>query len=91
MVELSQEQLNRCEGLFSSPEFPLKISFKVKDGLLFAQATGQSEFPLEALSETDFRFEMAGILIEFKPPADGAKMNAFVLTQMGKSTEFSRE
>lgn len=90
-VELSQEQLKRCEGLFSSPEFPLKISFKVKDGLLFAQATGQSEFPLEALSETEFRFEMAGILIEFKPAADGEKMNVFVLTQMGKSTEFTRE
>ena len=90
-VSLTQEQLLRCEGVYTSPDFPLEISVKAsKDGLK-AQATGQSDFPLEAMNETDFRFEPAKIVMQFRPSADGKDMKGLKLTQMGKSYEFSKK
>jgi len=90
-VILTQEQLLRCEGVYSSPDFPLEISIKAsKDGLK-AQATGQSDFPLEAMNETDFRFEPAKIVMQFRPSADGKQMTGLKLTQMGRSYEFTKK
>ncbi len=90
-VSLTLEQLLRCEGVYTSPDFPLEISVKAsKDGLK-AQATGQSDFPLEAMNETDFRFEPAKIVMQFRPSADGKQMTGLKLTQMGKSYEFRKK
>lgn len=90
-VVLSDEQLEKCVGTYVSDNFPLEIFVtKGKMGLK-AQATGQSEFPLEAMSETDFRFEAAKIWMEFRPSADGQTMTGMKLTQMGNSYEFKRK
>jgi D-alanyl-D-alanine carboxypeptidase len=67
VVALKTEELDPYLGEYSSPAFPLKITI-TKDNLkLFAQATGQSAFPLEATDKDRFEFTTAGIKIEFKP------------------------
>lgn len=87
----SEEEIAQFAGVYSSPGFPLKITIQGKDGVLTAQATGQSAFPLNADGEFAFRFDPAGIKIKFKPAADGKKMMGFILNQMGSQTTFSRE
>lgn len=59
------KKLKTYEGTYSSENFPLKLTIKLEGGVLTAQATGQSAFPLEAVSETEFRFDGAGIKISF--------------------------
>lgn len=51
--------------MYSSKEIPLKISITKNDTTLLAQATGQSAFPLDATDKNIFKFEQAGIILEF--------------------------
>lgn len=62
---VSKEVLSKYIGTYSSPTFPMKIMVTEENGSLFAQATGQSSFPLSAKSETEFVFLAAGIKIVF--------------------------
>ncbi|MFV8361552.1 serine hydrolase domain-containing protein [Flavobacterium sp. LS1P3] len=65
--ELKTEDLDPYLGEYSDAGFPMKITI-TKDNLkLFAQATGQSAFPLEATEKDKFEFLAAGIKLEFKP------------------------
>lgn len=64
-VELTTEQLKPLEGNYTSKTHPLDISINVVDGQLFAKATGQGAFPLDAISESRFEFVRAGIEIRF--------------------------
>ncbi|MDI6051053.1 serine hydrolase domain-containing protein [Flavobacterium sp. XS2P24] len=65
--ELKTEDLDPYLGEYSDAGFPMKITI-TKDNLkLFAQATGQSAFPLEATEKDKFEFLAAGIQLEFKP------------------------
>jgi len=89
--KLSHEELEKYQGEYSSTQLPLKISLKVEDGQLFGQATGQSAFPLTPFSETEFRFESAGIIIEFAKDSDGAvQTDAFILNQGGQKFSYKR-
>jgi CubicO group peptidase (beta-lactamase class C family) len=89
-VALSPEALSHYEGVYSSKEMPLEITIAKDGDHLTAQATGQSSFPLEAASETEFQFEPAGIVIEFKKGADGV-ISQFVIKQGGGETLFSKK
>lgn len=51
-----------------------------------AQATGQGAFPLEATSATSFKFDMAGIEINFYP-----EKNQFIIVQGGSKNTFTKE
>lgn len=53
------------EGVYSSPEFPLKLTIFVRDGQLFGQATGQPSFLLEAENDQIFRHDAYNIRITF--------------------------
>lgn len=64
---VSEEALDQYTGVYSAPEFPLKITITTQDNTLTAQATGQSAFPLQATAEHTFTFDAAGILMEFNP------------------------
>ena len=78
--------LDRYVGSYGSVQIPLKIVL-TKDGTgLKAQATGQPAFTLEAVSKDVFKFDMAGVRLEF----DAAKP-AFVLKQGGGAFEFVKE
>lgn len=84
--EISENDLQKFTGTYSSKDVPLKITIFIEDKKLMAQATGQSAFPLEAISETSFKFDMAGIVIDFYP----AKKQ-FVIIQRGTKNTFTKE
>lgn len=73
--------LEQYTGVYGADDFPLDLEIKIKDSSLYGQATGQSEFPLTAESETRFRFKLAGIVINFE-----ADKNQLTITQHGKDT-----
>jgi D-alanyl-D-alanine carboxypeptidase len=85
-LAVSPEVLDKYVGVYSSPEFPLKITVTRDATTLYAQAAGQSSFPLEATAQDKFKFDPAGIVMEF----DAAK-NQMVLKQRGQVAVFTKE
>ncbi|SDI57693.1 D-alanyl-D-alanine carboxypeptidase [Chryseobacterium taeanense] len=85
-MEIPENELQKYAGTYSSPDIPLKINIFIKDKKLMAQATGQGAFPLEATSNTRFKFDTAGIVVEFFP----AK-NQFIIMQGGTKNTFAKE
>ena len=83
---VSEEELQKYVGVYSSKGISLKINIFIKDKELMAQATGQSAFPLDAVSKTSFTFNMANITIDFEP-----EKNLFVIEQGGVKTTFIKE
>ncbi|RZJ63357.1 MAG: class A beta-lactamase-related serine hydrolase [Flavobacterium sp.] len=83
-IVVSPEKLQSYAGTYASAGFPLKIVITTNDGQLIAQATGQSSFPLEAISESDFEFKAAGVNLHFT----SGKMT---LKQSGMNIEFNKE
>ncbi len=78
--------LDRYAGSYSSAQMPLKIVV-TKDGTsLKAQATGQPPLTLVAVSKDVFKFDEAGIRMEFE-----AANPAFKLKQGGKEFEFKKD
>lgn len=84
MVDVAESILKSYEGTYSAPGFPMKIMIKFHDEALYAQATGQGEFPLTPVSNTEFVFNPAGVNIKFTA-------NGFTLTQGGMKTVFTKE
>jgi CubicO group peptidase (beta-lactamase class C family) len=81
---VSKEILAKYIGTYSSPTFPMKVTITEENGVLFAQATGQSSFPLSAKSETEFVFLAAGIKMIFAE-------NQFTLKQGGGENVLKKE
>ncbi|WP_251358453.1 serine hydrolase [Kangiella sp. TOML190] len=73
-------------GLYKADDFPLDIEVMLKDGDLFAQATGQSAFPLTPVSDSEFKFDLAGIIIKFD-----AEKNQLAITQGGRTNIMSKD
>ncbi len=84
-ADVAPEILQGYEGTYASAGMPLKITLKYTEGQLMAQATGQSAFPLNPLSETEFSFDPARIVIEFKDKTN------FTLKQGGMEYAFTKE
>jgi CubicO group peptidase (beta-lactamase class C family) len=59
--------LDRYAGTYASPSLPLKVTFTKQGTTLLSQATGQSAFALEPVSQGLFKFDPAGIRVEFDP------------------------
>lgn len=72
-------------GTFSNSQIGMDISVSEKDGKYFAQATGQAPFPLDKTGEFEFRFEPAGIVMEF-----ANDLKAFTLLQGGGKFLFEK-
>ncbi len=85
-INLTSEELDRYTGLYSSTQIPLKITVTKRDLSLMAQATGQPAFPLEAAGKDVFKFDMAGIVMEFNPSE-----KTMVLKQGGGQFLFTKE
>jgi len=64
-VSLKTEELDKYLGIYSSTQLPLKITITKNSTSLIAQATGQSSFPLEATEKDKFKFDQAGVKMEF--------------------------
>lgn len=83
---VTSEDLDKYLGVYTSKQIPLKITV-IKDGnTLIAQATGQSSFPLEATEKDKFKFDQAGVVLEFNPTD-----KTMILKQGGGQYTFTKE
>jgi CubicO group peptidase (beta-lactamase class C family) len=85
-VELTEKELEPLVGTYASSDIPLKVTITRNGTQLMAQATGQNSFPLEATAKDKFKFDPAGVEMEFFPDK-----KEFVLRQGGGSFRFSKE
>lgn len=85
-IEIPSEELDSYLGVYASKQIALKITITKNGNTLVAQATGQSSFPLEVFEKDKFKFEKAGIVLEFNP-----KEKAMVLKQGGGVFNFIKE
>lgn len=79
-INIDPKELDKYTGEYISDQIPLKITVSKHNNTLRGQATGQPFFPLEAFAENKFRFEPAGIEIDFEP-----SKGEMILKQGGKS------
>ncbi|AWH85395.1 peptidase [Flavobacterium album] len=79
-------ELDQYAGYYESADIPLPITITKEGTTLMAQAKGQSAFPLDATAKGKFKFEMAGLEMEFNP--DGKQM---VLKQGGAIYRFTKK
>jgi len=85
-ITLKTEDLDRYLGVYSSTQVPIKITVTKNNTILTAQGEGQPPFNLEATDKDKFKFDPAGVIMEFNP----AK-NEMTLKQGGGSFLFTRE
>lgn len=69
-IELQPEELEKYLGNYSSPEFPMEITISRKEGILIAQATGQSPIDLDAVGEDIFKADRLMLKLTFLPAED---------------------
>jgi D-alanyl-D-alanine carboxypeptidase len=84
--EVSSEDLDQYLGIYASKQLPLKITVTKDNRTLIAQATGQPSFPLEATEKDVFKFDQAGVVLEFNPSA-----KTMILKQGGGQFAFTKE
>ena len=85
-MKISTEELEPYPGLYTSPDLPIDLTISIDGNTLMGQGTGQPAFPLEPYEKNKFRFDQAGLTIEFVP-----EENKLILTQGGKSYDMTRE
>ena len=85
-LDLSSADLDQYLGIYSSKDILLKIAVTKNDTTLMAQATGQSAFPLDASDKNIFKFDQAGIILEFMPAN-----KTMILKQGGKNYTFIKD
>ncbi|MFO7827755.1 MAG: serine hydrolase domain-containing protein [Bacteroidales bacterium] len=85
-LELSSEELDKYLGVYSSLDFPLKLTISIEDNILIGQGSGQPSFALEAYDKHKFKFDQASLKIEFIPNED-----KLILQQGGGVFELTKE
>lgn len=85
-IEIKPESLDQYLGLYGSLQIPLKITITKSETSLIGQATGQPSFPLEASATNTFKFDQAGVVLEFNPAEKQMK-----LKQNGHEFLFTKE
>ncbi len=93
IVELPEKHLKLLAGEYESEQIPLGITISQRNGTLIIQATGQPPVAMEASSPTLFRFDRAGLVIEFHPDEENEEKSfrSFTLTQAGQEYLFKRK
>jgi CubicO group peptidase (beta-lactamase class C family) len=81
---LNPEKIKDYVGTYASKDITLKVKIFEKNGELYAQATGQPEFPLTYASEDLFYFQAGGIEMDFSK-------EGFVLKQGQKKFNYKKE
>ena len=83
-ITLSNDILSQYDGKYQlAPNFNVVIT--VKGNEIFAQATGQEQFPLFAENETTFFAKVAALKVVFNKNASG-KVESFTLHQGGQES-----
>lgn len=86
IVALGADELSKYVGVYSAPNFPIKLTISQKENLLIGQGTGQPAFVFENCGEDKFKFEQAKLEVEFD--LVNKKMK---LKQGGMTFELSKE
>jgi D-alanyl-D-alanine carboxypeptidase len=86
IVAITAETLDSYLGTYASLQIPLKITISKKENTMIAQAAGQPSFPLEPTAVNIFKFDAAGIAMEFN-----AEKKEMILKQGGKEFLFKKE
>ncbi len=87
--EVPENVLKQYEGIYTTDQLALEIIIKKESDSITAQATGQNAFPLEAKSETEFKFDGAGIKITFGK--NSSNKTTLILKQGGMEFLFEKE
>jgi hypothetical protein len=82
--KIDSATLDSYAGTYKSEGVPLEIKAFARDGILYMQATGQSEFPLKPKSPTLFEFAPAQVVVEF------SSSSSFTIKQGGGSYLFKK-
>lgn len=85
-ISLKPEALNPYLGTYSCPQLPFMVTVAKEGNSLTAKATGQPMFKLDAVKPDVFRYDKAGIEMEFF-----TTKSEFVLKQAGGNYVFKRE
>ncbi len=85
-VSFDSGELERFTGVYGTTQAPIKIKITEREGYLLAQASGQEAFALEATDKTSFKFDLAGLVIDFL-----TEESALILRQRGKDMKFVKE
>ncbi len=64
-ITLTTAQLSQFTGVYTNPDFPLKITVSQEGNTLYTQATGQQAIPMDAYENNVFKFDSAGIRLTF--------------------------
>lgn len=84
-IKVSEAILKQYVGTYQiAPTFSIDV--RVRDGRLFAQATGQEEFEVFAEKENQFFLKVTDATLEFVKDANGY-VTEFILSQNGKQTK----
>jgi len=84
------EASKTLEGVYANGAIGMKITITNTDGKLSAQATGQSAFPLDKVSELEYKFDAANIKLTFFKDKDG-DIPSLKLLQGGMNLSFEKE
>ncbi len=84
--DVKADDLDKYLGVYASNQIALKITVTKNNNVLIAQATGQPSFPLEATGEDTFKFDQAGVVLEFNP-----QDKTMLLKQRGAQFTFTKE
>lgn len=84
--QINAEELAKYNGVYASAQIPIKITITNDGKNLTAQADGQASMQLECTAENIFKFDKAGIVLEFKPAE-----NVMILKQGGGQYIFNKE
>jgi len=79
-IDIPSADLDQYLGTYYNDQMKMDITISKNDegASLIAQATNQNSFPLSAIEKDIFNYDMAGIVMEFKP-----EEHKFILVQHG--------
>ncbi len=84
-MQLSPEELDPYVGIYASRQIPLKMTITYSNNKLYGQATGQPAFLLTPVKKDVFKFDAAGLTMEFRPD-----VKEMTITQAGQAYLFTK-
>lgn len=84
--ENSSEDLDQYLGTYASAQIPIKLTISKEEKTLIAQAAGQAPLVFAAIEKDKFKFDKAGIVLEFNPAE-----KIMIMKQGGAEFKFTRE
>lgn len=83
-VTVDETSLKKYEGKYTNPSLPFVIEVTLHEGQLRVHADEQGTFYITPISQTEFKHEGSGVVMEFTSAG-------FILKQNGTSTNFTRK